>query len=167
MSKLIDLAKKIKALADKGIGGEKVNAETMLIDFMHKHGIEPSDLEDEFRSEYEFRYGSKEQLIMVQSILKVMGKAVKIYGYRGKRNAVFIECSVSEFVEINSISDFYYRHYENELKIFNTAFIHKNGLLPFDAGTADESDMSEEDRQKLKSMYEGIEAKRHLKQIEK
>ena len=47
MSKYIELAKKLKALADRGIGGEKINAEKMLNALMKKHKISIEDIEGE------------------------------------------------------------------------------------------------------------------------
>lgn len=38
-SKYLELAKKIKALADRGVGGEKINAAAMLELHMTRHGI--------------------------------------------------------------------------------------------------------------------------------
>lgn len=46
MEKYIELAKKLKELADRGTGGEKVNAEQQLTRLMEKHGITLEDIED-------------------------------------------------------------------------------------------------------------------------
>lgn len=37
--KILDKAKKLKELADRGVGGEKINAKTILDNFMAKHNI--------------------------------------------------------------------------------------------------------------------------------
>ncbi len=39
MDKIIELAKKLKALSERGEGGEKLNADRMLKDLMNKHDI--------------------------------------------------------------------------------------------------------------------------------
>ena len=44
--KILETAKKIKALAERGIGGEMGNAKVMLAEYMKKHNISESELED-------------------------------------------------------------------------------------------------------------------------
>ena len=55
MSKNIELAKKLKALADKGIGGEKSNAEAMLNNLMKKHNITIEEIEGEKLMDFFFK----------------------------------------------------------------------------------------------------------------
>ncbi len=47
MSKIITLAKKLHALAERGVGGEKINAEYKLKELCQKHNISLDDLESE------------------------------------------------------------------------------------------------------------------------
>lgn len=44
-AKILDKAKKLKELADRGVGGEMENAKDMLNKYMLKHNIEMSELE--------------------------------------------------------------------------------------------------------------------------
>ena len=43
---LIEKAKKLKALADRGIEGEKSSAENFYKEFMEKHGLSESEFDD-------------------------------------------------------------------------------------------------------------------------
>ena len=52
--KYIILAKKLKALADKGIDGERVNAQKMLDTLMRKHNLTITDIEGEKTDDYFF-----------------------------------------------------------------------------------------------------------------
>jgi hypothetical protein len=44
MNKIIELAKKLKALSTQGFGGEKINAEKMLQKIMVKHNLTIEDV---------------------------------------------------------------------------------------------------------------------------
>ena len=55
MSKNIDLAKKLKALADRGVDGEKTNAEAMLNSLMKKHNITIEEIEGEELLDFFFK----------------------------------------------------------------------------------------------------------------
>ncbi len=54
MDKYIELAKKLKAHADRGFDGEKINAEKMLNRLLEKHGITIEDIEQDKKSDYFF-----------------------------------------------------------------------------------------------------------------
>lgn len=53
-TKIIETARRIAALAQRGEDGERVNAEKLLGDFLAKHGLRLEDLEAEERQWYEF-----------------------------------------------------------------------------------------------------------------
>lgn len=47
MDKKRELLQKLKALADRGVGGEKVNAQRKLDEYMRKHGYTLEDLDEQ------------------------------------------------------------------------------------------------------------------------
>lgn len=49
MSNKAELLKKIKALADRGIDGERESAQTLLARLMEQYGISETELEEERR----------------------------------------------------------------------------------------------------------------------
>lgn len=49
MSNKAELLKKIKALADRGVDGERESAQTLLARLMEQYGISETDLEEERR----------------------------------------------------------------------------------------------------------------------
>lgn len=53
--KHIELGKKLKALSEQGIGGEKTNAEKMLNSLLKKHNISIEDIEGEKVDYYYFK----------------------------------------------------------------------------------------------------------------
>lgn len=54
--KVLKLARKLQALSERGIGGEKVNAENQLEKLMLKHNFCMEDLEQEERINYNKKY---------------------------------------------------------------------------------------------------------------
>ena len=54
--KKIDLLKKLKTLAEQGIGGEKETAQKKLEQLMQKYNVEEQELSDDVVERYEFRY---------------------------------------------------------------------------------------------------------------
>ena len=166
MKSVINLAKKLKALADRGIGGEKENAKAMLDNLLRKHDILLEEIEEPDRKNRFFPFKTIQRQMMTQVIVHIMGKQCKIMMEKGSnpKNKFMVSCSETEFIEIESIFDFYWRAYEEEMDVFRNAFVQKNGLLPFDAETSD--DIDPEKFRKLLSMMDGIDKRTMRKQIQ-
>ena len=65
--KKIDLLKKLKTLAEQGIGGEKETAQKKLEQLMQKYNVEEQELSDDVVERYEFRYhGEFEKRLLLQ-----------------------------------------------------------------------------------------------------
>ena len=156
MDKIIELAKKLKALTERGEGGEKINAHRMLRDLMNKHDISLDQIEEVSREKRQFTFKANQQKLFTQIAAMVMGRAVEFWRIKGKRNVLLIECTVAEFLEIQAAFDFFWEAYERELKVFDKAFIYRNNLLPKDVIVTDEP-MDQEELGKLTSMMRGID----------
>lgn len=135
MSNYIELAKKIKALADKGEPGEKENAEAKLKLIMSKYGIKEEMLSDDvldmfcLNIEKEFERMILHQLTG-QHKVKMYGKFPKKVQKEYYLNGNYaIECTKLQFLEIKAKHDFYTTRYLSDLEIFNMAFLMKNNLL--------------------------------------
>lgn len=153
MSKYIELAKKIKALAEQGIDGEKDNAEKLLQSLMKKHNISIEDLEDEKNEgfyfqippyKHELEYRILNQLTGIFK-LKLYGrfppKVMREYGLKGN---YMIECSKLVYLEINAKYEFYIARMEKRIDEFFYAFCITNNLL-VDPGK--QIQLSDEDKQ--------------------
>lgn len=149
MSNILELAKKLKALADRGIGGEKLNAERMLTELLKKHNISLEEIEEPDRRDREFDCQKKQEDVMKGCIYSVMGKDVDIYRYRSKKTGYIVSCTNAEYLEIDASFAFFWRHYTEELKIFLRAFIQKNKLIPFDADSYDRAELTPEEEREL------------------
>lgn len=68
------LLRKVRALAEHGVGGEAENAEKLLARMMKKYGISEEELDEETRARHDFTYhGGEEKKILRQVVYKVTG----------------------------------------------------------------------------------------------
>jgi hypothetical protein len=174
MSKYIELAKKLKALAEKGVGGEKVNAEKMLNDLLKKHNLKIEDIEGEQTIDYFFTLKKEEERLWGQVVARVnheikkygpfSAKKVKDLGLQGN---YMITCTVAEYVEIDSMLNIYQKLYKQELKIFFVAFCKANDLL-VSHGAKSTNELSKEDQElwlRANAMASKIKSESYRKQI--
>lgn len=135
--KILDKAKKLKALADRGIGGEKENATRMLGLYMEKHNIKESELNSHRINEDTFRGLTKEEIY--KKFEEEMGlKGMFIWG-KGVANLMRNRDKLNQFkskitkpVEINwyeNKSYFTIKGYVNGKFIFDIQRIKKGVIL--------------------------------------
>lgn len=165
--KILELAKKLKALADRGVGGEQKNAVAKLHALLEKNGLTAQDLEDEKLSHEMFEYKNGEKVIFAHIIWRACGERVRLFGRKRKRNAFIIECTHAQKIEILAMQELYRRAYQKELKLFVKAFILQNDLGTDGEPGAPSPPMSLEERLKLANMMKGIDKQRAYKQLEK
>ncbi len=136
MSKHIELAKKIKALVDQGVDGEKISASTLLEKLIQKHNITLEDIEGEYVMDYFFNFPKSDHTLWYQ-IVKCVNFNIKCYGEfpakvmksHSLKGNHMITCTPSEYIEIEAKFNFYKKLYESEAKIFFDAFLKANNLL--------------------------------------
>lgn len=158
-----ELAKKLKALADQGIGGEKVNAEQKLKELIEKHNLSEDDLGE--ASEHRFDFKKEQKKLFNQICCHVLGKEIKTYSLKSERHTMLVaECTNLQAIEIESLFSFYYAEYERQLETFYRAFVYKNNLLPSDAMPTD--DLEELAKiEEANKLMQGMDKSHFLKQI--
>lgn len=128
------LLRKIKALSERGEGGEAINASEKLKQLMEQYGINERDLEDEHREDCQLKYhGTFGNKLMQQVIYMVMGHVQTYYLQRmGKTvpNITVVECTKAEQIEIQAAFDFYRHHLDIGLERYYNAFVQKENLFP-------------------------------------
>jgi DNA polymerase III delta prime subunit len=89
MSKHIELAKKLKVLSKRGIGGEKENAERMLSEIMTKYGLSDEDIEGEKLNEYYFNIEKSDNKFWCQ-VVRHVNRTIQILkkSYQNTRKAI-------------------------------------------------------------------------------
>lgn len=182
--KILTLAKKLKALSDRGVGGEKESATRILLRFCDKHGISLEEITGEEEvSDHEVwleKEPSKEISFFVQVCSSVLGKDFKVgiykrnykkgQKYSGKKRC-FVTCTPSQLLEIKAKHDFFWKHYQEEVEIFYSAFIQTQRLFaksdPNDK--SDEKPLTDEEKEelyKIMNMMQGMDRKVFNKQLE-
>jgi len=134
MEKQIQILKKIKALADKGIGGEAVNAQKLFDKLLKKHGLSKSDIESEETKDYFFKVKSWDERLLSQ-IAKCVNCDIKVYDvtFEVKKHRlagnILITCTAAEYIEIDQMFDVYSKLLKSEMELFYKAFLKANNLL--------------------------------------
>ena len=128
------MLKKIRALAERGVGGEADNAEEILRRLMEKYGVSEDELDEEERRRHDFEYHGKEQeKLLRQVVFKVTGGYAYnlVYNVTGRKvkTKLGADCTAAEKVEIEFLFDFYTRLWERERAAFLSAFIQKHRIF--------------------------------------
>lgn len=128
------LLKKIRALAERGVGGEADNAEEILRRLMEKYGVSEDELDEEERRRHDLEYHGKEQeKLLRQVVFKVTGGYAYnlVYNATGRKvkTKLGADCTAAEKVEIEFLFDFYTRLWERERAAFLSAFIQKHRIF--------------------------------------
>ena len=179
---IIDRLKKIKALSEKGVGGEKGSAERHLEELMRKYGITEEDLNEEEIAVERFFNACENTALFVQIVCKIFGKKSSLYKRKIKREYRLyftnngelgdvdfthsVVCTKAEFLEIKFYYETYLADYKKQLDVFFYAYLDKNNLLlPCDEN---KQPTEEEDKIALNAlmMQQGIEKKVINKAIE-
>jgi hypothetical protein len=183
-NKAIETAKKIKELADKGIGGEKQNAKELLDRFLKKNNLSLDDLESEEKKDFyldDKEFPKEFEWILIQIVACIDHSMTDVIKYRrlkktpssqkeikkilGYKCFVMLECTAAHYAEISTKFHVYKAAYQKELDLFNYAFMLKNDLMPNEGGKG--RDISDEEADKIVKMASTINKAVAHKQIEK
>ena len=168
-SKQRELLNKLKALADKGVGGEKVNAEKKLKQLMEKLGISESDLEDDHEELYVIKikkglgeYGRK---FLIQLIHYVYGDISNLKGTIDSRE-LEIFTTADKYLELTALYDFYANRLKEKIALMYRAFIDVNNLY---AGKPSDKELTNKELNellKMKAISANLEKDEFYKKLE-
>lgn len=154
------LLKKIRALAERGVGGEADNAEEILRRLMEKYGVSEDELDEEERRRHDFEYHGKEQeKLLRQVVYKVTGGYAYNLVYRASgrkvKTRLGADCTAAEKVEIELLFDFYTRLWERERDAFLSAFIQKHRIFTI-RDDIEPQEVSREELLKMQALMLGM-----------
>lgn len=154
------LLKKIRALAERGVGGEADNAEEILRRLMEKYGVSEDELDEEERRRHDFEYHGKEQeKLLRQVVYKVTGGYAYNLVYRASgrkvKTRLGADCTAAEKVEIEFLFDFYTRLWEQERDAFLSAFIQKHRIFTI-RDDIEPQEVSREELLKMQALMLGM-----------
>lgn len=125
--------KKIKALVDRGVGGESQNAEAFLAKMLEKYHIDEEELLEDTVKQYEFYCEGQFGIQLFCQICHAVNPTRSILHYMYKRKDCktrFIECTQAEFIEISEMFYFYRHHLDEGIKLYFEAFIQAEKIFP-------------------------------------
>lgn len=170
--RLLQKIKRVQALAERGVGGEKESAAVMLDRLMEQYGISEAEISEDRREMAWFRFKTDlERRLLLQVMFAVMGGA-EIYdrtnGHSNRKHKVVgCECTAAERLEIELSNEFYQRAMNEELERFIHAFVCKNGIFPPpDKADASGKPPSPEELAKLQAMMKGMDEHTRRKMLE-
>ena len=144
--KAIELCIKLKALAERGEGGERANAESQLRKKMDEYGITDEEIGMAIKRYASFRYATKNEQYLLEKIIPyVVADAILLQDDKVK-DTYFVECSEEEALQVRKLLGFYLDCYEKEQEYFFRAFILQNNLLPKYSGAKGDSGFGSEEK---------------------
>jgi len=143
---------KLLALAQRGIGGEAVNARKLLESALQRAGLTVADLGDGKRSDQAWAFrGTVERQLLGQIIWTVLGNGGVVYKHRRGRKLSGI-VTPEERVRIDMLWTAHRRALRKELDLLCSAYIHAQRLFPKDAPEAEERELTEDEQKRLERM---------------
>lgn len=169
MSAQIDLARKIKALADQGYGGESSNAAALLEKLCHRYGINILDLEKEDLIDREFKIRSDEHLRFVGQVISSIVGDRPTYRYKRRKNSpIIVGMTDSEFIEASAKIEFYWKDFLDQREIFYRAYIQRQHLYIKDSDSRPNRELSVQELEQIERIFEmeeAIKRKTFVKQL--
>ncbi len=163
--KTIALIRKLQALADRGIGGEKYNAQKALEKFLAKNNLTIEDLERIDIKEYNFKQVPARYRYIFFGI--VLSTIAGLKTYKKSKSFYWIECTEAQSVEVKMKYDFYKRAFDRQLQTFTTAFCFKNDLTHKVDSLSQLTEEEIEEIRKAQAMARGMEASTYHKRLTK
>lgn len=164
--------KKLYALALRGVGGEKEQAQAILDKLLKKYAMTLDDLDDEVIQEYDLEYHGKEQdRILMQTAYKVTDDKNAFnhlqYNHSGRacRTRLRVRCTAAQKAEIEFLFNFYVRLWEKEKEALLQAFFQKHRIFGNLKDGESGAELSPEELLKLELMMKGLSDEQPLKQL--
>ena len=131
-NKIIELAKKIKALAEKGKGGERNAAKEKLERICQKYNISESELStsEETKNYYIVINDSNERELLINVCCMILD--VPGFKWKEKNNCICINITQPEYENINSAFEYYRDMYNDYKRYLMQGIISRNviGYIP-------------------------------------
>lgn len=167
---IINKLKKIAALADRGVGGERVNAKIQLEKLLEKYSLDMSDIQGQADQPTEwwfFPYATrveKDLLIQCYATLNLADDE-GFLRYRRSRNprGLKFELTTMQKAELADMYKYYRKLYTKEMKLLFSAFLNKHNLFSESSGDREPPKLSLEEMAALLQMMSSLRTSVHIK----
>nr|DAL47613.1 MAG TPA_asm: Protein of unknown function (DUF2786) [Caudoviricetes sp.] len=172
MNNKAELLKKLKALVDRGIDGEKVSAEKKLKELMRKYDISENELLEDKIATVAFKYHGKEQRRLLVQIIYKVTNCTDFYTYRSinsrrkSKTSLGADVTAAQKIEIEFLFDFYAKQYEKERSNFLEAFIQKHELFGELEPDVEPAEITFEQMAKLQGLMDSMEDVSPIRRLE-
>lgn len=136
--RLIDWLKKISALAQSGVAGERANAQRMLDTLCKKHGVTPDQLADEKKDLHSFPCRDTLDEKLVLQVITYVCQTRKVRCVKQKKTWWF-ELTNAQAVDARECLDHYRKAWQAQLGDLMTAFMARNRIFAPPDGDPDTS----------------------------
>jgi hypothetical protein len=150
MDSIRETLRAVAELAEKGVDGERENAQRMLEKLCRKHGIDPSELLDEAVGPVEFKLKNDlDKRLLIQCVLSITRtRAIRNY-VKGKRAVFWV--TKADGIDIREAFEHYRKELSRYLDESFSAFVHANRLLaPAEESDDDDKPLTPEEMARLK-----------------
>lgn len=156
--KIIAKLKKIMALADGGVGGEKETAERMLQSALKRHGISRDELIGDKISTHWFKIEYHHRRLAFQLAYKVIGhRNYGVWSNKAKRGKTGLDMTDAQAVEFEVSLEIYAKALDKHRELSYRAFIQANDLFG-DPDPNEEAPKWTEEDDKIARMAAGLDA---------
>lgn len=177
---ILDRLRKMKQLADRGVGGERENAERLLSEIAEQYGINLADIEEERLEDFfvtlieSWKHDMLSQLCALKRQelkregVSLEGDRMSAWKCRGRNISKVKNCTKAEWLELMAKLKVLARDYKRQLGNYYHAFLMANNLLVEPEDDEEEKELSREDRSRLfriAQMAHGIEKSQLNKQL--
>ena len=161
----IELLRKVKTLADRGVNGEKENATRLLEKLMEKHGVTIDQIIVPEREYVKFSPRGQKKLFFQVVFSVVDGWPGS---YTPDKSAIWIQVTAAERIQIEYKFDLMLKAFKKEQALFLKAFIQKNNLYSANAKTRSYDELTKEELEeamRVRDIARNIERVNVYKQI--
>jgi hypothetical protein len=120
--KVIDKGRKLLALAERGFGGERDNAQVKLEAFLERNNISLDDLMSDVIQKLEFVILKKHQKLFFQIVWHTVPNWNGRYTERERDNKLWLQLTITQWTEICVLFDHYVKQYDREFKLMQKQF---------------------------------------------
>ena len=173
--KVLDKAKKLQALVERGEMGEAKAAKRALENLCDIWGIDIAQLFTEEKKERKFKIPYHDpfaQRILFQCYCKVTNQNEINYSHNRYKNVIYLELTDAQYIDLSQIFDFYLRQWKKEkkqlMKDMLNAFINKHDLFSADKESSKEPITPEkwEEIMRMQQLMNQLENVSYYKQLE-
>lgn len=155
-----ELLKKLKALSDRGVSGEKENATKLLKKLMKKYGISEEEIQKDEVKQIYINLRTDIEVRLASQILYAFFDNAPLYKCYKSKIKHYTKLTASQAIEFKYMFSIYLEDFYKQELVFYRAFLNKNGIFPKNLKAKSLDEIPPEERKDIilsQMMAQGIE----------